>query len=299
MMAGSVCFSQTPAAISPCFKPLLERHYDFTELKLYTLTQIDSTTYDLAKQNTSLSNSYPFLSTSTSYSDFREKRDQFFREQKFDNLDIEGLKAMAGLFYMIKLRDERCSTVTQPTWQSPKDLLFSWFAHDFREPAFCEKIDPKAEYSLGFNPKGFRGQYAQSACYMDLAELTQQSGLCAKVVPVTSPLRNGSGYSRENCESGVLSKRKYGAQVPASDSLMLPQPFEDNMVGVFEEAGYAYATLTKRKEFEDRIQARGLANGSVEIIKPAEVYSLFYNYVVYRAPEKEREEFKHRLLNLK
>jgi len=166
-----------------------------------------------------------------------------------------------------------------------KDGFFYEAALNFKDPAFCEKINPKAEATLGFNPEGFRGEYVKSDCYSQLAIITRRADLCAKVVPQTYFSRNGSRYSKEDCEGRI---------VPAGSRGMVYYWHRGTSVGadelsIFKEAGYPYAKLSRFK-----VQTHDCMSKDCEI----GVYSRFYEYIVKEAPEYERGEFKRRLMSL-
>lgn len=79
--------AQTQLDISSCFNPLLQQQVDYsvdTRLALATLSQINESTYEASKHDVSLAAKYKILSGSVNYSDFDDKRRQYFQLNKLD-----------------------------------------------------------------------------------------------------------------------------------------------------------------------------------------------------------------------
>jgi hypothetical protein len=134
----------------------------------------------------------------------------------------------------------------------------------------------------------------KSACYEKLAIATGRAEFCAMVVPQTNFLRDGSGFSKEYCENEL-----------AEHMSNPPFPGQVTQVGgdelrIFQEAGYLYADLRRfASEAYSTVYERLMKVHQVpEQVFESEVYSRFYEYIVTRASECEREECKRRLLNL-
>ena len=81
------CEAQTQLDISSCFNPLLQQQVDYKSdirIALATLSQITDTNYESSKHDASLAAQYGFLSGSANYSDFVEKRKEYFQLNKLD-----------------------------------------------------------------------------------------------------------------------------------------------------------------------------------------------------------------------
>jgi hypothetical protein len=71
--------------ISSCFNGLLQKQVDYrsdTRLALATLSQINSTNYEVMKHDASLAGQYGILSGSANYSDFNDKRSTYFQQNQ-------------------------------------------------------------------------------------------------------------------------------------------------------------------------------------------------------------------------
>ena len=84
-----------PLDVSQCFNNLLQQKRDYASSERTSLSQIaivSEATYEASKHDAELSGTYKFLSFSSSYSDFAEKRRQYFQLNK---LDLDQWKTVA------------------------------------------------------------------------------------------------------------------------------------------------------------------------------------------------------------
>src|SRR5260370_13075000 len=95
LIVGQTVRAQSSFDVSSCFNQLLQQQIDYTsteQLKLATLAQISESTYESFKHDAKFAGAYGFISGSANYSDFNDKRRDYF---SLHTLDLEYYRAIS------------------------------------------------------------------------------------------------------------------------------------------------------------------------------------------------------------
>jgi len=118
-----------------------------------------------------------------------------------------------------------------------RDEFFYSVSVHFKTPAACSKIGRYTAGGFSEEP-GYQIAYLQSRCYYDLAQITQDGGLCKHVRPLAYENSDGRHYSPEQCKDQVPDP------VPPVSAYLERGAF----VKLMDSAGFEGAAMAFRRE---------------------------------------------------
>ena len=136
-------------------------------------------------------------------------------------------------------------------------------ALDMESHEVCAKISPRSVTRAPFNSPGTRTYFARSRCFQTLASRTSNAYFCRWVKPAAETPRDGTYFTRENCESLVREGKVFGASISFDHELVLKalgytdedvarripeQPEVDSWMLFYVDSRYRDAEMQRRLE---------------------------------------------------